>query len=82
MEKKRKYNERILQVENESFTPLVFSVNGGMGKEANKCYSVIAEKLAKKTIWTIFSDDALDSKKSLLFDDEINHYVYSWKSID
>ena len=43
-------NERILQVENESFTPLVFSVNGGMGKEANKCYSGIAEKLAKKTI--------------------------------
>ena len=48
MEKKRKYNERILQVENGSFTPLVFSVNGGMGKEANKCYSRIAEKLAKK----------------------------------
>ena len=48
MEKKRKYNERILQVENGSFTPLVFSVNGGMGKEANKCYSRIAEKLAEK----------------------------------
>ena len=48
MEKKRKYNERILQVENGSFTPLVFSVNGRMGKEANKCYSGIAEKLAKK----------------------------------
>ena len=32
--------------------------------------------------WTIFSDDALDSKKNLLFNDETNHYVYSWKSID
>ena len=48
MEKKRKYTKRILQVENGSFTPLVFSVHGGMGKEANKCYSRIAEKLAEK----------------------------------
>ena len=48
MEKKRKYNERIFQAENGSFTPLVFSVNGGMGKEASKCYSRITEKLAEK----------------------------------
>ena len=48
MEKKRKYTKCILQVENGSFTPLVFSVHGGMGKEANKCYSQIAEKLAEK----------------------------------
>ena len=48
LEKKRKCNERILQVENGSFTLLAFSVNGGMGKEANKSYSRIAEKLAEK----------------------------------
>ena len=48
IEKTRKYNEFILQVENGSFTPLVFSVNGGMGKEASKCYSRIAEKLGGK----------------------------------
>ena len=36
MEKKRKYNERIMQVENGSFNPLFFSVNDGMGKEAYK----------------------------------------------
>ena len=29
--KKREYNERILEVENGSFTPLVFGTNGGMG---------------------------------------------------
>ena len=38
----------ILQVENGNFTSLVFLVNGGMGKEANKCYCRIAEKLAGK----------------------------------
>ena len=43
MEKKR-----ILQVEYGSFTPLVFSVNGGTGKEANKCYSRITEKIVEK----------------------------------
>ena len=48
MEKKQKYNARILQVEKGSFTPLGFPINGGMGKDANTCYSRIAEKLAKK----------------------------------
>ena len=48
MEKKREYNERILQVQNERFTQLVFSVNGGMGKEGNKCYFRITENLGKK----------------------------------
>ena len=31
-----------------NFTPLVFSVNGAMGKKPNKCYFRIAEKLAEK----------------------------------
>ena len=35
-EKKRKYNKRILEVEKATFTPLVFSTMGGMGKEAEK----------------------------------------------
>ena len=48
MEKKWIYNERILQVKNGSSAPLFFSVNGGVGKEANKCYSRTAEKLAQK----------------------------------
>ena len=47
-EKKRLYNMRVLQVENGSFTPLVFSINDGMGRETSKCYSQIAEMLSKK----------------------------------
>ena len=39
---------RVLQVENRSFTPLVFSINGAMGREALKCYSRIAEMLPEK----------------------------------
>ena len=47
-EKKRQYNIRVLQVENGSFTPLVLSINGGMGREASKCYSRIAKMLSEK----------------------------------
>ena len=47
-EKKRQYNMRALQVENGSFTPLVFSINGGMGREASKCYSRVTEMLSEK----------------------------------
>ena len=35
-EKKRTYNERIIQIEKGSFTPLVFSTFGGMGIEAGR----------------------------------------------
>ena len=33
-EKKRTYDNRVLQIENSSFTPLVFAANGVMGKES------------------------------------------------
>ena len=48
MEKKRHYNERILQIEHGSFTPLIFSTTGGMGREASTFYSKVAEKIAEK----------------------------------
>ena len=47
-EKKRTYNERILQIEHGRFTPLVFSATGGMGREAMKFYSRLAEMIAEK----------------------------------
>ena len=47
-EKKRCYNARVLQVERGStFTPLVFSTSGGMGKEASK----LVKRLAQHIIW-------------------------------
>ena len=47
-EKKRLYNERILQVEHGSFTPLVFSATGGMGRECKKFFARLAEMIADK----------------------------------
>ena len=47
-EKKRTYNERILQIEHGTFTPLVFSATGGMGREATKFYQRLAEIISEK----------------------------------
>ena len=46
--KKRKYNDRIFQVEHGSFTPLVFTNFGGIGVEGSNFYKKIAEKIADK----------------------------------
>ena len=37
-DKKRNYNERVLEVENGSLTPLVFSAHGGMGWECKRFF--------------------------------------------
>ena len=47
-EKKRLYNERILQVEHGSFTPPVFSAIGGMVPECKKFFARLAEMIAEK----------------------------------
>ena len=44
-EKKRKYQQRVLDVEMRSFTPLVFGTNGGMGADCNCFLKRLAEKL-------------------------------------
>ena len=45
MEKKRAYEQRILEVEHATFTPLVFSASGGFGKEATPFYKRLASLL-------------------------------------
>ena len=47
-EKKRHYNERVLQIEKGSFTPIVGSTFGGMGEEANRHHKRIAFLIAEK----------------------------------
>ena len=47
-EKKRKYLQRILNVEMGSFTPLVLGTNGGMGKECQRFLKELAVKIATK----------------------------------
>ena len=44
----RAYGERIRQVEQGSFTPLVFTTAGGMGPQAKIFYSRIADQMSDK----------------------------------
>jgi hypothetical protein len=46
--KKRAYNDRVLQVEKGTFTPLIFSTTGGMGPECARYHKRLAELIANK----------------------------------
>ena len=47
-EKTRTYEERIQNVDQGSFTPLVFTTSGGMGPRAKTFYARLAEMMAEK----------------------------------
>jgi len=47
LQKKREYGDCIREVELASFTPLVFSTTGGMGRERLVFYRRLAELLSK-----------------------------------
>ena len=47
-EKKRTYNERVINVERGTFTPLVFLTSGGMSKECKRFNNKMADKISKK----------------------------------
>ena len=47
-EKKRQYSRQVLEVEQGTFTPLVFTSTGGMADECKRFHSRLAELLALK----------------------------------
>ena len=47
-DKKTEYNRRVMEVEQGSFTPLVFTTSGVMGHECTKYHKTLAEKLSEK----------------------------------
>ena len=47
-QKKRSYNDRIINVERATFTPLVFTTTGGMGPECYRMNKRLAELISKK----------------------------------
>ena len=54
-DKKRSYNQRVIQTENGSSTPLVFACTGRMSRESGKFYSRLASSLALKRTWKKYS---------------------------
>ena len=47
-EKKRSYNDRVMLIENATFTPLVFSSSGGMSPECRLFFMKLSSMLADK----------------------------------
>ena len=47
-DKKKQYNESVLQVEHGRFTPLVMSSNGGFGRECGRFFSKLTDQIAEK----------------------------------
>ena len=48
-EKKRQYNKRVMEIEHGTFTPIVLSIKGVMGKECQVFHKALAEKLSNKS---------------------------------
>ena len=49
MEKRRKYERRVIDVEHSTFSPFVMSTSGGMGPSATVALKRLAGLLAEKT---------------------------------
>ncbi|XP_066928263.1 uncharacterized protein [Clytia hemisphaerica] len=64
-EKKRKYNKDVLR-QNATFTPLIFSSNGGMSRETARFYQRLAEMLSEKHS-TSFSCTSSWVKRKIMF---------------
>ena len=47
-EKKRAYNERVILIEEGTFTPIVMSTSGGVGNEADRHHKRIVPLIAEK----------------------------------
>jgi len=47
-EKRRQYDQRVREIEHATFTPLVLSTTGGMGRAATTFYKRLAAMLAEK----------------------------------
>ena len=47
-EKKRAYNQRVIQLEHGTFSPLVFSAYGGSGRETEHVIRTLCSKIARK----------------------------------
>ena len=63
---KKQYASRVLEVEQATFTPLVFSTTGGMAVERKRYHSRLAELVAMKNEGKVCNNHVMDPGKSIL----------------
>ena len=66
-QKKNSYNQRVIQIEHGTFTPIVLSTTGGMGREAEAFFKKLGEKMSRKS-GQRYSDSISFIRKRLRFD--------------
>ena len=77
--KKTQYNERVREIENASFKPLVFSTNGATGEEATPFHKVLAEKIERKDKIFIRRGNHVHSKTDFFYDYTYSTYCFERK---
>ena len=65
-EKKRSYNQRVIEIEHGTFTPLIFGTNGAMGTDCSAFHKILAKKLHRRPTKSIARLCHLSSPKYLL----------------
>ena len=80
-EKRRQYDQRVREIEHATFTPLVLSTSGGMGRAATTFYKRLAAMLAEKKRCSLCSDLELDSVPTKLCTFESLNYVYQGSEV-
>ena len=79
LQKKREYGDRIREVEQASFTSLVFTTTGGMGKEAVVFYRRLADLLSRRSSTTYSrTESGLDEVHTVFFTVALCDSVHSW----
>ena len=64
--KKRKYNSRVTEIEQGTFTPLVFTTTGGMAQECLRYHSRLAGAIICKKARELRHNDFMGQGESVL----------------
>ena len=80
--KKRGYGDRIREIENDSFTPLVFATTGGMGRESTSIYKLTTGRFDCRWIeYSILQDNGMDKMHSIIFTSTFGSNMHSRQQI-
>ena len=78
-DKKREYNSRVMNVEQGTFTPLVYSIQGGSAQECSTFHKHVTEMISQKT-GEQNSKDLVHSMQIIISNPTISNYMPQRKS--
>ena len=83
MRKKRVYEQRLLEIDHSTFTPLVFSATRGIARQSTTFYKRLASLLTVKWEQPYNSTLCWDQGAQLphLFIVTLHHTMHSWRSL-